>query len=166
ISAWYVARLLVGKRFDPDLVGVCCSPRFARGVTKHMPRVLAVVAGLPIAAYQTFSGVPVVRSLGIVSLVVCVLVFAGLVFRRSWGRRRNQKWVAHWSQRGEEADEKFDTLSGASWLFLATLFIVSFGLWLALPLGLELVARPLGAAALLMFALMSWNIFGGLILTF
>ena len=166
ISAWYVARLLVGKRFDPDLVGVCCSPKFARGVTKHLPRVLAVVAGLPIAVFQTFSRVPVVQILGGVSLVVCALVFVGLVFRRSWGRRRNQKWVAHWSQQGEEADEKFDTLSGASWLFIASLFVVSFGLWLALPLGLEAVARPLGAATLLMFALMSWIIFGGLVLTY
>jgi hypothetical protein len=166
VSAWYVARLLVGKRFDPDLVGVCCSPRFARGVTKHLPRVLAVIAGLPIAVFQTFSGVPVVQTLGIVSLVVCALVFTGLVFRRSLGRRRNQKWVAYWSQHGEEADEKFDDLSGASWLFLIILFVVSFGLWLALPLGLESVARPLGAATLLMFALMSWNLFGGMVLTY
>ena len=167
VSAWYVARLLVGKRFEPDLVGVCCSEKFARGVTKHLPRVLAVVAGLPIAVFQSsFSRMPVVQTLGIVSLVVCALVFFGLVFRRSWGRRHNQKWVAYWSQRAQEADEKFDSLSGASWLFIVTLFVVSFGLWLALPLGLEAVARPLGAATLLMLGLMSWNIFGGLILTY
>src|SRR5579859_5823919 len=35
ISAWYVARLLVGRRFEPDLVGTCRSPAFAAGVSKH-----------------------------------------------------------------------------------------------------------------------------------
>ncbi len=167
ISAWYVARLLVGKRFEPDLIGECRSAGFARNVTKHLPRVLAVVAGLPVAGYQLSRGdVPFVQILGIGSLVLCAAVFLGLVFRRWWGRRRNQKWVRFWSRRAGEADERFDVLSGASWLLIGILFAVSFGLCLALPLGLQSVARPLGAAALLMLALMSWNIFGGLVLTY
>jgi hypothetical protein len=167
ISAWYVARLLVGKRFEPDLVGVCCSPRFARGVTKYLPRVLAVVAGLPVAVYQIFfSHVHFVQWLGVGSLALCAAVLVGLVFRRSWGRRHHHRWVQYWSRRAHEADERFDRLSGAARLFIGALFAISFGVFLALPLGLEQVARPLGAAALLMFALMSWNIFGGFILTY
>src|ERR1700730_3438224 len=37
ISAWYVARLLVGRRFNPDLIGKCSKPRFAVNVTKWLP---------------------------------------------------------------------------------------------------------------------------------
>jgi len=167
ISAWYVARLLVGKRFEPDLIGVCCSPRFARAVTKYLPRALAVVAGLPVAIFQLLSShVPVVQALGIVSVAACLAVFVGLVFRRALGRHFNHQWVAYWSRRGEEADERFDGLSAAAWVFIVSLFIVSFGVWLALPLALERVARPLGAGTLLMLALMSWNLFGGLVLTY
>jgi hypothetical protein len=50
VSAWYVARLLVGKRFEPDLIGVCSSPGFAQGLTPWLPRLLALTAGLPIPA--------------------------------------------------------------------------------------------------------------------
>lgn len=48
ICAWYVARLLVGRRFDPDLVGTCCSPPFAARLSKHLPRFLALLAGIPV----------------------------------------------------------------------------------------------------------------------
>jgi hypothetical protein len=164
LSAWYVARLLVGKRFEPDLVGACSSPRFSRRVVMYLPRVLAVAAGLPVALFQIVSGP--LRGLGIVSVLACAIVFAGLVFRRDWGRRHHQKWVANWTCRGEEATERFDGLAGSAWAFILTLFGISLLLWLALPIGLERAARPLGAAALLMFALMSWNIFGGFVLTY
>src|SRR5262249_19054847 len=56
ISAWYVARLLVGRRFDPDLIGSCSKPQFAARVAKWLPRALALLAGLPIAVRITWRG--------------------------------------------------------------------------------------------------------------
>src|SRR5262249_53612922 len=38
VSAWYVARLLLGKRFKPDLIGKCSAPKFARDLAKRLPR--------------------------------------------------------------------------------------------------------------------------------
>jgi hypothetical protein len=51
-------------------------------------------------------------------------------------------------------------------LFITALFVVSYGLLLALPLGMETVARPIGSPALLLCALMSWTIFGGFVLSY
>ena len=91
ISAWYITRLLVGKRFQPDLVGRCSSPNFSTGVTKHLPRWLALVAGLPIAIALTLQGKP--KALGGLLLALSAVVFGFLVFRRNLGRMLQQSWV-------------------------------------------------------------------------
>src|SRR6185295_1088801 len=71
ISAWYFARILVGKRFQPDLVGVCRSASFAKGVATQLPRALAALAGAPIAIWLIINGEE--RGLGIVLLVLAVV---------------------------------------------------------------------------------------------
>lgn len=164
VSAWYVARLLVGRRFKPDLVGVCCSEPFALRVTTYLPRILAVVAGLPVAVVLLLN--KHLWPLGLVLIVSCALVFAILVFRRKVATRHGSEWVQRWKKRGRENVEHFDALACWARVFIASLFLVSFGLWLAIPIGLQHVARPVGAPALLLFALMSWTVFGGFILTY
>jgi hypothetical protein len=170
VSAWYVARLLVGKRFEPDLIGECSSRAFARGLAEWLPRLLAFTAGLPIPLVLLYRMLFYGQSgLGLLVLVLLVsggIVLAVIVVRRSWGERYHQKWRANWSARGSEEFERFNALSGSAWVFISVLFLVSFGLWLAIPLGLEHVARPLGAPSLLLFALMSWTLFGGFVLTY
>lgn len=164
MSAWYVARLLVGKRFDPDLVGACRSPAFATGVAKHLPRLLALAAGVPIAV--SLLRTPQLLGLGVASSVICVAVFVGLVFRRSWGQRNGQKWVSRWHRREFEDIERFDDLAGWAKVFIGVLFVTSIGIAIALPVCMSPFARWIGAPALLLFALMSWTIFGGLVLTY
>ena len=164
VSAWYVARLLVGKRFDPDLVGACSSPQFARQVAKHLPRLLALFAGLPIAIFLLRH--PQLLGLGVGSMLACVIVFVSLVFRRPLGQLRQHQWMHNWQQRDNEDIARFDMLSGAARLFIVILFVTSFGLWLALPIFMAPLARWIGAPALLLLALMSWTIFGGLVLTY
>ena len=164
VAAWYVARLLVGKRFDPDLVGACSSPSFADGLAKHLPRLLALFAGLPIAIFLlTKTQLP---GLGLATTLACALVYIGVVFRRTWGRRQGHQWLANWGRNGGENIERFDDLSGGAWLFIAALFAISFGIWLALPIWMAPFARWVGAPALLLFALMAWTVFGGFILTY
>ena len=164
VAAWYVARLLVGKRFDPDLVGECSSACFADCVTKSLPRLLALLAGLPIAIFLlTKTQLP---GLGLATVLACAIVFFGVVFRRSWGLRRGHRWVTNWRRNGSESTERFDDLSAGAWFFIGLLFALSFGIWLALPIWMESFARWVGAPALLLFALMSWTVFGGFILTY
>lgn len=163
ISAWYVARLLVGRRFDPDLVGTCCSPPFAAGLSQHLPRVLALLAGIPIIYYLLKRHM---YGVGLFSAASCITVILGLVFRRSWGRHQQHQWVGNWYRKASEDIERFDSLSRAAQLFIAALFVVSFGIWLALPVWMAPLARWMGAPALLLLALMSWTIFGGFALTY
>ena len=163
VSAWYVARLLVGRRFEPDLVGTCCSPAFAAGVSKHLPRLLALFAGIPIIYYLLKRQM---LGLGLLSMGCCGLVILGLVFRRNWSRRQQHDWTINWYRRASEDIERFDTLARGAQLFIAALFVLSFGIWLALPVWMAPLARWIGAPALLLLALMSWTIFGGFALTY
>lgn len=164
ISAWYVARLLVGKRFQPDLVGQCSSPAFAAFVANWLPRALAVIAGVPLAVWM----IGAFRSpwLGI-SLCGCsAALFVGLVFRRKVATERNQRWVTNWQRRPHEDFARFDDLAPSAWLFISLLALLSAALLFGLPVGMQHLARPIGAPALLLFALMSWNVFGGFALTY
>jgi hypothetical protein len=163
ICAWYVARLLVGKRFEPDLVGACASPTFAAGVSKHLPRLLALLAGLPIIYYLLKRQM---LGLGLLSLGSCIAVILGLVFRRDWNRRGQREWIGYWSRKASEDIERFDSLARGAQLFIAALFVLSFGIWLALPVWMTPLARWIGAPALVLLALMSWTLFGGFALTY
>jgi hypothetical protein len=165
ISAWYVARLLLGKRFEPDLIGECSSQGFAAHLGRYLPRILALVAGLPIPIVLLIKQ-PRLGVLALVLFISCVVVFVVLVFRRPIAVQSNQKWIRHWTIRRHEDFEHFDTLSGSAWAFIALLFILSVALWLAIPWGMAAVARPLGAPTLLLLALMSWTLFGGFVLTY
>lgn len=164
LSAWYVARLLLGRRFQPDLVGICSSPAFAQKVTLWLPRLLALLAALPVPLNLLRD--PELRLTGALLILTGALVLLGLVFRRQWAHSRQDEWVARWQAKGSESIERFEQLSTGAWLFITALFVVSFGLLIALPLGMETVARPIGSPALLLFALMSWAIFGGFVLTY
>jgi hypothetical protein len=164
LSAWYVARLLLGRRFKPDLVGICRSAGFARKLARWLPRILAMLAALPVPLNLLHD--PKLRRTGTLLILTGGVILLGLVFRRPWAQRHNQQWVQRWQVHGHENFERFDQLSAGAWMFILALFTVSFGLFVALPLGMETVARPIGSPALLLFALMSWTIFGGFALTY
>jgi hypothetical protein len=164
VSAWYVARLLVGARFHPDLIGRCESAVFAKRLTDWLPRLLALIAGIPVALWIAINLKPL--WLGVMLIASTVLVFIGLVFRRTVGKKLGYQWARDWKPQGNEDFEHIDGLGSIGRGFILALFVLSFGLWLAVPIGMESVARPLGAPALLLFALMSWTLFGGFILTY
>jgi hypothetical protein len=164
LAAWYVARLLLGRRFQPDLVGICSSPRFARRVAEWLPRLLAMLAALPVPLDLLVDRE--LRLTGALLILSGILVLISLVFRRQWARSHQHGWVCRWQAEGPESIERFEALSTGAWLFIMALFVLSFGLLIALPLGMEIVARPIGSPALLLFALMSWAIFGGFVLTY
>jgi hypothetical protein len=116
ISAWYVTRLLVGKRFDPDLIGRCHSARFAAQVTLWLPRALALAAGVPVAL-RVMSD-PDVRWLGVMMLASSLIVFFALVFRRKVGKERRQKWLGSWRQHPGEDYEHFSDIAPSGRRFI------------------------------------------------
>lgn len=164
LSAWYVARLLVGKRFHPDLVGRCRSPWFARAVARWLPRTLALLAGIPVVLWIAFELEP--AWVGETLVVANMLVFGLVVFRRPLSALAGHRWVDAWTRQSDEQFERFETIGPSGWVFILLLALLSAGLWIALPLGMERVARYVGSPALLLFALMSWTIFGGFVLTY
>jgi hypothetical protein len=173
VSAWYVARLLLGKRFKPDLLGQCSSTVFARNIAIGLPRGLALVAALTVPGvllYRIlFYGQSDLWLVVLSLLVTCAIVPALIAVWRSWQglRYANWKWT-EWKSNNKSSEEfeHFEALTQPRRLFIGALFVVSFGVWLAIPWGLQYVARPLGAPALLLLALMSWTIFGGFVLTY
>ena len=164
LSAWYVTRLLVGARFHPDLIGRCESAAFAKTLTNWLPRLLALIAGVPVALWVAINLKP--RWLGEMLIASTVCVFIGLVFRRRVGKHFGYRWASAWRRHSNEDFEHINGLGAIGRGFISLLFVISFGLWLAIPIGMESVARPVGAPALLLFALMSWTLFGGFILTY
>ena len=173
VSAWYVARLLLGKRFKPDLLGECSSPIFARNLAIGLPRGLALVAALTVPGvllYRIlFYGQSDLWLVVLSLLVTCAMVPAVIALWRAWQGLRfaNWKWT-EWRSNDKRSEEfeRFEALTQPRRLFIGALFVVSFGVWLAIPWGLQHVTRPLGAPALLLLALMSWTIFGGFVLTY
>jgi hypothetical protein len=164
ISAWYVARLLVGRRFDPDLIGKCRKPGFAVVVTKWLPRTIALLAGPPLAVRITLRGES--GWLGPILILSSLLVLLGLAFRRKIAEQRHYKWLDSWRQEANEDVERFDEISASGKCFLVVLAIVGVTLWLAIPIFMEPLTRALGTPAILLLALMSWSVFGGFMITY
>jgi hypothetical protein len=165
LSAWYVARLLVGRRFQPDLVGLCRSPGFARAVALWLPRVLALIAGVPVAGW-VFRNHIEPPWLGPTLMVSWLVVLLAVVFRRPVAAYLGRGWLEDWIRRPDEQLERFESIPTPGWALILFLVFLSAGLWIALPAGMEYVARPVGSPALLLLALMSWTIFGGFMLTY
>ena len=120
LSAWYVARLLLGRRFQPDLVGICSSPAFAQKVALWLPRLLALFAALPVPINLLRD--PELRLTGVLLILTGCLVLLGLVFRRQWAQSHKDEWVAQWQAKGPESIERFEQLSGGAWAFITALF--------------------------------------------
>ena len=165
VVAWYTTRLLLGRRFTPDLVGQCRSSRFAAALALWLPRALALAAAVPIIA--VLWALDNTRPLAWVCGGLAILVLVGLVFRR----RITRQVVARWRPDAASPDAidtlyDFGRLSTAPRMAIALLFALSWAVFMALLLGMEASARTIGAPALVLLALMSWTLFGGLVLTY
>lgn len=169
--AWYTARLLVDRRFRPDTVGLCVSRAFALGVARWLPRGLALLGGLPVAAFLLLS--EGVRVQGGVLLLLTLTFFWFVVRRRELLARlgENRRWLRRLqtgAMRRDDVDQfdRVDALVLHSQLLIGLFFTISALLFLGVWLGMAPVARSLGSAALLLAALACWTFFGGLVLTY
>lgn len=176
--AWYTARLLLDRRFTPDTTGLCVDRHFSRWLTMWLPRGLVLLGGLPIALLLTFSRG--MHGVGAVLTLITLLFFRFVVLRRQWldqlgrsqrlrrmaGVVRGWQWALDQRRSVASNDGRSIAMAPHTYGFVGLWAVTSLALLLAILFGMEAVARPLGAPALLLMALASWTLCGGLALTY
>lgn len=170
LLAWYTSRLLLDRRFTPDTLGECVHARFADGLRRWLPRALIAAGGLPIAAFfllQTRE-----RLIGVALLLVTIGLGLFVWKRRAWLLKVGEgsllaRWLALDGRREAIAAlQREDSMQTPSRLLIATVLLLQWALFAALMAWPEATARGLGSPALVLFAMGSWIVFGGILLTY
>lgn len=162
LSAWYCARVLLGKRFPVDMLGNCSGGGFARGVVTWLPRLLAVAATLPTAVFF-FSERKYVAAA--IWLAWTLLLFGFLVLRRSLPGLR--AGVARsYSECGCEQWPHFDRLPLRGWVLMLFLGCTPWLVMAGVLSDQAAITRWLGAPAVLLLALTGWTVFGSMVLVY
>jgi hypothetical protein len=166
IAAWYCARLVLERRFLPfEVLLPCESPRFAGWVVKWFPRVLGVLATVPLGVVMASApGGSLPLWLRILPFVVAALFLALVVFR-PWFFRELVDYTP------DPPDvvygyRRFDQLNSRGWALLVVLAAVPIVIFTLLRLDPRLVARMLATPALGLFAIGSWNLSTGFLLVY
>jgi hypothetical protein len=170
LLAWYVARLLLDRRFKPDSLGECVNAAFAERLRRWLPRGLIVGGGLPIAVFflmQTRE-----RLIGVALLAVTAGLSLFVWRRRAWLLKLGAgSWLARWLALDGRREaiallEREDRMSTPSRLLVALVLLLQWGLFAALVAWPEATARAIGSPALVLLAMGSWIVFGGILLTY
>ncbi|MEX8496157.1 hypothetical protein, partial [Sphaerotilus sp.] len=208
-TAWFVARLLLSRKFKNDSLGADADPPFVHWVAVVLPRLLAILATFPVCLL-TFQRN---RMLGLVTSIAAGLFLGLLVLRTRFGDVLEKNTYGHFERLGASGRQATLGLLTFSAVLLGGLWSVPAGrvlagLWLAAAAGLwqwdrrrtwvfqsdaqqrwgvfvlnlfwgsatlslmasaddEIgLARSLTSPAILLFALGSWTVFGGFVLTY
>lgn len=170
LLAWYVCRVLLDRRFKADTLGECVHPGFAERLRRWMPRALIPIGGLPVVVF--FLAVPQERWVGAVLLLITAALLLFAIKRRVWLQRLTPgSWlyrVLELECRAEAMADmaREDRLTNLSRGLLALTLVLQWMLFSALLLWPEGTARAFGAPALVLAALGSWIVFGGVVLTY
>ena len=170
LLAWYTARLLLDRRFSPDTLGECMQRRFAERLRRWLPRALIGIGGLPISAFFLLQA----RERLIGALLLAVTVGLGLFVwrRRTWLLRLGPnngiaRLLALDVRRNAiAAMAREDRMSTPSRVLIALVLLLQWALLVQLLIWPEATARALGSPALVLFAMGSWVVFGGILLTY
>lgn len=154
LLAWFVARLLLDRRFKPDTLGECADARFGERLRRWLPRSLVIGGGLPIAAFFLLQQRE--RLIGVALLVVTLALFLFVCKRRAWLTRPGSGALP-------ERQGRMGTPSRA---VIALVLLLQWAVFAALLAWPEATARKLGSPGLVMLALGSWTLFGGILLTY
>jgi len=170
LLAWYTSRLLLDRRFKPDSLGECTHPGFAEGLRRWLPRGLVLGGGLPISAFfllQTRE-----RLIGVGLLAVTAALYLFVWKRRAWLLKLGEgSWLARWLALDWRRDAialmlREDRMSTPSRVLVAAVLLLQWALFAALLAWPEATARALGSPALVLLAMGSWIVFGGIVLTY
>lgn len=170
LLSWYTARLLLDRRFKPDTLGECVRPRFAEGLRRWLPRALVAGGGLPIAAFFLMQSRE--RLIGVVLLGVTAALMLFVCKRRAWLLKLgNESWLARLLCLDARRDAlaamaREDRMSTPSRALVVAVLLLQWSIFAALLAWPEATARALGAPALVLLAMGSWTVFGGILLTY
>lgn len=168
--SWYTSRLLLDRRFKPDTLGECTRPHLAQGLRRWLPRALVLGGGLPIAAFFLLQSRE--RLIGVVLLAVTAALTLFVCRRRAWllrlGDRSPLARLLCLDVRREAiaAIAREDRMSMPSRALVVLVLLLQWGIFGALLAWPEATARTLGAPALVLLAMGSWTVFGGILLTY
>jgi hypothetical protein len=165
LCAWYTARLMLERSFAPfDYILPCVSKRFAARVIKWTPRVLGLLAVVPIALLLLFDARMKNTSLWLrlVPLAVGALLLGFFVFRR----KAFGEFVVPLPAEPDYGYQRFQMLTMNGRILVLLLFGLSVTVLVALLINGVTVARWIGSPAILLFALGSWALFGGFVLLY
>ncbi|MFN0163814.1 MAG: hypothetical protein ACKVQQ_21480 [Burkholderiales bacterium] len=159
-TAWFVSRLMLGRRFPHDRVGIDAQRApFAEACARWLPRLLGVVATLPLGVAIAFVHLDYGLILGLLSLM-----FLGFVWkRRSFSSLIDARDASVWPG---VYYGSFERIGPKGRTFIAFLVTISWAVFLAVWLWPIEAARALGAPALLLVALASWTLTGSMLLTY
>lgn len=170
LLAWYVSRLLLDRRFKPDTLGECMNPRFAERLRRWLPRGLILGGGLPIAAFFLMQERE--RLIGVGLLAVTLALYLFVWKRRAWllklgtGSRLARLLALDGRREAIALLEREDRMGTPSRVLIALVLLLQWGLFAALVTWPEATARAIGSPALVLLAMGSWIVFGGILLTY
>lgn len=168
--SWYTSRLLLDRRFKPDTLGECERPRFAEGLRRWLPRALVLGGGLPIAAFFLLQSRE--RLIGVALLAVTAGLYLFVCKRRAWVLRLGDhsalaRLLCLDARRDAiAAMAREDRMSTPSRVLVALVLLLQWAIFAALLVWPEGTARTIGAPALVLLAMGSWTVFGGILLTY
>ncbi|MBL8275860.1 MAG: hypothetical protein JNL93_04115 [Pelomonas sp.] len=168
--SWYTSRLLLDRRFKPDTLGECMHPRFAEGLRRWLPRVLVLGGGLPIAAFFLLQSRE--RLIGVALLLVTAGLYLFVCKRRQWLLKLGDgSWLARLlcldvRREAMASMAREDRMSTPSRALVVLVLLLQWGIFAALLIWPEATARAIGSPALVLLAMGSWTVFGGILLTY
>ncbi len=158
LSAWYSARLTLGRVFENTSVIDRNDTVFVNCMRMWVPRALAVLPGLVLTIQFYRLDLP---SLALACLATMVAIGVFVVKRRSWFASRFGGF-----EPGQKLQVRFGSLQQRTLATvlaaIACTFVLLFALWWK-PVE---VSAYVTAPVLLCFALASWILFGDLVLTY
>lgn len=170
LMAWYVSRLLLDRRFQPDTLGECTHPGFAGSLRRWLPRGLILGGGLPIAAFFLIQERE--RLIGVCLLAVTAGLSLFVWKRRAWllrlgpGSRLARLLALDVRRDAIALMEREDRMSAPSRVLVALILLLQWAVFVALVAAPEATARAIGSPALVLLAMSSWIVFGGVLLTY
>ena len=158
LSAWYSARLTLGRVFEHTSVIDRSDTPFVNGMRLWLPRVLAVLPGAVLTLQFRRLGL---AALALACLATTLAIALFVVKRRSWFASRFGGF-----EPGQKLQVRFGSLQqrtlGTVVLAISCTFALLFAVWWKPVEVTSFVTAPV----LLCFALASWILFGDLVLTY
>lgn len=164
VTAWYVSRLILGRHFEHDTVGTASGDEFTIAVARWLPRLLGLMACLPLALFMLGVGHRLLYAIASIAVSVAFLLVV-------WARRKLFDDFLDKDHFVPGADETccyryFKRIGARGWAGLALLAAVPVALLLAIwawPIG---TTRKVGTPAIILCAIGAWTLFGGMALTY